>query len=505
MAFTPTTNLSLPLIDTGTESGTWGELVDNGLTSYLDIAIAGGLALTITTADVTLANTAGTSSVTNIGSTTAQYAILNISGAKTAARSLIVPSSSRRYYITNAGTGGYLLTVKGAATTGVTLVDGETAIIVWNGTDYVKVAPGITTAGAVYAITSINAPTAASPATLAITGGASSTAGGSGSIVNITAGAGAATATAAIGGAVNITAGAGGSSVTGTGGNAYLIAGAGSGSGTGTGGNVYLQSGAGAGSGSTSGNVYLYVASGTTNGSVRFQFSSTERARVLDTGAWSFGSGGTNYGTSGQVLTSAGNAPPTWSTPAAAVTGGKTLFTSSGSGQTFTVPTGVTAVKVTVIGGGADGGNSTVSGCNYGSGGGGGAGGAAIKWLTGLVPGGTLTVAVGAAAGASSVASGTSNTITTVSATGGSVGNPGVVSATSPGGAGGLGTNGDLNMGGGGGGIGGFGSGSATSGGSGGASILGGGGSANSAGRAYGGGGGGNLGAGAVGLVMFEY
>ena len=139
MAFTPTTLLSLPLIDTGTESGTWGELVDNGLTSYLDIAIAGGLAITITTTDVTLANTAGTSSVTNIGSTTAQYAILNVSGAKTAARNLILPSSSREYTINNAGTGGYLLTVKGSATAGVTLVDGERVTVAWNGTDYVKV------------------------------------------------------------------------------------------------------------------------------------------------------------------------------------------------------------------------------------------------------------------------------------------------------------------------------------------------------------------------------
>jgi hypothetical protein len=147
MAFTPTTNLSLPLIDTGTESGTWGELVDNGLTSYLDIAIAGGLAITITTADVTLTKTAGTSSVTNIASTTAQYAILNISGAKTAARNLNLPITSKWYIINNAGNGGFLLTVRGVTpTTGVTLVDGEKAIVAWNGSDYVKVASSFVSA-----------------------------------------------------------------------------------------------------------------------------------------------------------------------------------------------------------------------------------------------------------------------------------------------------------------------------------------------------------------------
>jgi len=135
-----TTNLSLGQPVTGTESGTWGDDVNNAVTSYLDIAIAGGLAITVTTTDVTLTITQGTSVATNIGSTTAQYAILNVSGAMTAARNLILPSSSRQYVINNACTGGFLLTVKGSATTGVTLVNGEKAHVFWNGSDYAKAA-----------------------------------------------------------------------------------------------------------------------------------------------------------------------------------------------------------------------------------------------------------------------------------------------------------------------------------------------------------------------------
>jgi hypothetical protein len=110
----------------------------------LDIAIAGGLAITITTTDVTLTLTQGTSSATNIGSTTAQYAILNVSGAMTAARNLILPSSSRQYVINNTTTGGFALTVKGSATSGVTMVNGEKAHVFWNGSDYAKLsnAPG---------------------------------------------------------------------------------------------------------------------------------------------------------------------------------------------------------------------------------------------------------------------------------------------------------------------------------------------------------------------------
>jgi len=135
-----TTNLALGLPVTGTESGTWGDDVNNTITAYLDISIAGGLAVTVTTTDVTLANTQDTNSATNIGSTTAQYAILNVSGAMTAARNLIVPSSSKWYIVNNACTGGYLLTVKGSATSGVTLTNGEKALLFWNGSDYVKVA-----------------------------------------------------------------------------------------------------------------------------------------------------------------------------------------------------------------------------------------------------------------------------------------------------------------------------------------------------------------------------
>ena len=148
-----TTNLALGQPVTGTESGTWGDDVNNAVTSYLDIAIAGGLAVTVTTADVTLTLTQGTSSATNIGSTTAQYAILNVSGAMTAARNLILPSSSRQYVINNACTGGFLLTVKGSATTGVTLVNGEKAHVFWNGTDYAKMSNASGGAGVFSSIT----------------------------------------------------------------------------------------------------------------------------------------------------------------------------------------------------------------------------------------------------------------------------------------------------------------------------------------------------------------
>jgi len=63
------------------------------------------------------------------------------------------------------------------------------------------------------------------------------------------------------------------------------------------------------------------TATNTDGGYIRFETAPSgsttgvERLRITDTGAISVGSTGTNYGTSGQVLTSGGNSNPTWTTP----------------------------------------------------------------------------------------------------------------------------------------------------------------------------------------------
>lgn len=124
-------------------------------------------------------------------------------------------------------------------------------------------------------------------------------------------------------------------------------------------------------------------------------------------------------------------------------------FTANG---TFTIPTGVTAVKVTVIGGGGGAGNGFASTITFSIASGGGAGGYAVKYLTGLTPGNTIAVTVGAAGaagvagGTSSIASGT-QAITTVTATGGGAGvGQGSQTSGQPGGSGGTASNGDINI-----------------------------------------------------------
>jgi len=68
--------------------------------------------------------------------------------------------------------------------------------------------------------------------------------------------------------------------------------------------------------GSTKYNVYQFDQ----NGTLYMSTNATERLRINSSGAW--GLSGANYGTSGQVLTSAGSsAAPTWSTPTGISTG----------------------------------------------------------------------------------------------------------------------------------------------------------------------------------------
>jgi hypothetical protein len=63
------------------------------------------------------------------------------------------------------------------------------------------------------------------------------------------------------------------------------------------------------------GNSGEYVIAGTGDFPMDFHTNSVKRVSITSAGGVSFGSSGTAYGTTGQVLTSNGNAPPTWSDP----------------------------------------------------------------------------------------------------------------------------------------------------------------------------------------------
>jgi hypothetical protein len=122
----------------GTLSGTWGDTVNNGITEYVNIAIAGTLSFAGDGA-ITLANTIGSASASNIGSTTAQYMVIRITGTQTVAKVITGPSYSKLYMVDHAGATS-AVTFKASGQTGVSIAVGEKCFVYYNGTDYVKVA-----------------------------------------------------------------------------------------------------------------------------------------------------------------------------------------------------------------------------------------------------------------------------------------------------------------------------------------------------------------------------
>jgi len=129
-AYTSLLGLALPV--TGELSGTWGDTVNNSITSLLDTAIAGTTTLS-TDADVTLTTTTGASNQS-------RQAVLLCSGARTAIRTITAPAQSKIYTIINSTTGGFAVKIVGVGpTTGISISAGESALVAWNGSDFVKV------------------------------------------------------------------------------------------------------------------------------------------------------------------------------------------------------------------------------------------------------------------------------------------------------------------------------------------------------------------------------
>jgi len=182
----------------GDLTGTWGNVVNNGITEYVDIAIAGTTTFNGDGA-VTLVNTIGNASATNITSTSAQYAVVRVTGTLTTPKIITFGSAgaapySKIYLVDNAATGD-IVTFKAYGQTGVSVAVGEKCFVYYNGTDIVKAASstvdGVSTIS--FGSTGLTPNTATSGAvsvagTLAVAnGGTGLTAGTSGGVLAYTA------------------------------------------------------------------------------------------------------------------------------------------------------------------------------------------------------------------------------------------------------------------------------------------------------------------------------
>jgi hypothetical protein len=133
MATQYTSFLGLALPVTGELSGSWGDVVNDSITSLLDSAISGTTSLT-TDADVTLTTTDG------VANEARQAIILWNPASGTVTRNITAPAQSKIYTVINASGGTQSIVFRGAGpTTGVTIIKGESAVVAWNGTDFIKI------------------------------------------------------------------------------------------------------------------------------------------------------------------------------------------------------------------------------------------------------------------------------------------------------------------------------------------------------------------------------
>ena len=138
MATAATSLLGLALPVTGELSGTWGDTVNVSITALLDTAVAGTTTLS-SDADVTL-------TTTTLAANQARQAIILWTAGGTVTRTITVPAQSKSYIVINKTSSSQSIKIVGVGpTTGVTIVAGTAAFVVWNGVDFVTVSVTSTT------------------------------------------------------------------------------------------------------------------------------------------------------------------------------------------------------------------------------------------------------------------------------------------------------------------------------------------------------------------------
>jgi hypothetical protein len=142
MATQYTSILKLALPTEGELSGTWGDVVNDNITSMVEEAIAGRAVIdswtanghTLTTADGTTAE--------------ARCAMLEFTDTNTdltGNAEVICPTASKIYIAKNATGAGYSVTVKTSAGTGIAVPDGETMFLFCDGTNVVEAITSVKT------------------------------------------------------------------------------------------------------------------------------------------------------------------------------------------------------------------------------------------------------------------------------------------------------------------------------------------------------------------------
>lgn len=120
----------------GELSGTWGNVVNTAITTPISQAIAGTTSINVAGTDYTLTN--GDGSTPN----EARHMFITATGSPGAARNVICPASSKLYVFTNSTSGGFAMTLKTLAGSGIAVPAGQSRLLYCNGTDVVEAVNG---------------------------------------------------------------------------------------------------------------------------------------------------------------------------------------------------------------------------------------------------------------------------------------------------------------------------------------------------------------------------
>lgn len=143
-SYTQLLNLAQP--STGSLDGTWGAVVNDNLTQFIENSIAGAQINPTPGSDWTLTTTVpGDTAAASTNA--ARYAILIVTGAPAGTTNIYAPKANKTYIVINNYTDSSSVYIRGgpsSATTGIEIEAGSSALCAWDSTvgDFIKVAGG---------------------------------------------------------------------------------------------------------------------------------------------------------------------------------------------------------------------------------------------------------------------------------------------------------------------------------------------------------------------------
>ena len=120
-----TSSIRLEKQDNGSNSGSWGTVLNANVIDLVDSAIAGYTIVSCSSADITLSSSNGSADQ-------ARSAILELQGTLTSNVVITIPAVSKIYFVKNSTSGSYSVTLKTSGNSGKAITQGGTTGVICN-------------------------------------------------------------------------------------------------------------------------------------------------------------------------------------------------------------------------------------------------------------------------------------------------------------------------------------------------------------------------------------